>query len=130
MKQPLFGMEFMIIGATVKPKDEIENKIKRMGGNLIEKIHEKVAAIISTPEEVSKMGPVMEEAKTIKIHVVPETYIDDVKNIDPLELIVMSDLSKWGQDVCSLVPSIQLFDCTTISIHIIFHFSLTSVCHN
>lgn len=93
-------MDFMIVGDTVRPKDEIQNKIEQMGGKLLENMHGNVAAIISNVEEVSKLGPVMEEAKTNGIHVVPETFIDDVKNISPIELMVMCDLSGWGQNVC------------------------------
>lgn len=95
-------MEFVIIGETIKSKDEIENKIKQMGGKLIEHVHANVAAVISNPEEVTKMGQVMRDAKANGIHVVPETFIDDVKNIDPLELMVLCNLSDWGQDVCTL----------------------------
>lgn len=47
-----------------------------------------------------KMGAIIEDAKTHGIHVVSETFIDDVKNIDPFELMTMCDLSNWGQDVC------------------------------
>lgn len=101
VKQPLFGMEFVIVGETLKSKDEIQNKIKQMGGKLIEAVHANVAAIISNANEVTKMEQAMRDAKSNGIHVVPETFIDDVKNIDPLELMVMCDLSDWGRDVCT-----------------------------
>lgn len=132
VKQPLFGMEFMIVGETTKSKGEIEQKIKQMGGKLVEKIHENVAAIISNPEEVTKMGAIMEVAKTHGIHVVPETFIDDIKNIDPFELMTMCDLSNWGQDVSILVALQYTFLGHIISFYVIFifHFSHTSVCQN
>ncbi|XP_055294999.1 poly [ADP-ribose] polymerase-like isoform X2 [Sitodiplosis mosellana] len=104
VKQPLFGMEFMIVS---KSKGEIENKIKHMGGNLVEEIHENLAAIISNPAEVSKMGPIMENAKTYGIHVVSGAFIDAIKNTDPLQLIVMYDLSGWGQDPKERLPQMQ-----------------------
>lgn len=116
-------MEFVIVGETVRPKDEIENKIKQMGGKLIENMHENVAAIISNPEEVSTMGPAMEEAKTKGIHVIPETFIDNVKHIDPIKLIVTMDLSNWGQNVWFFSTSIETFrGLCEISFQVNFHF--------
>lgn len=109
MTQPLFGMELMIAGETTKPKHEIELKIKQMGGTVIEKIHENVAAIISNPEQVAKMGVLMEDAKKHGIPIVPDTFIDDIKNIDPIELIVMCDLSNWGQNVCVYMHFMYFF---------------------
>lgn len=102
MKQPLFGMELMIIGDTSTPKDELEHKIKQMGGMVVEKIHENIAVIISNPEEVTQMGPIMEMAKMHGIHVVPETFVVNTKNGDPFELMAMYDLSGWGRNVCIL----------------------------
>lgn len=96
-------MEFMIVGETSKSKEQIENKIKQMGGNIAKEVHENLAAIISNPGEVVKMGPIMKNAQNYGIHVVPETFIDEVKKADPLQLFVMFDLGGWGQDVCSLL---------------------------
>lgn len=95
-------MELMTVGETTKPKDEIEHKIKQMGGKLVDDVHSNVAAIISNLEEVTKMGVVMEDAKAYGIHVVPESFIDDIKSVDPFELMTMCDLGNWGQDVCIL----------------------------
>lgn len=103
MKQPLFGMELMIVGETSTPKDELEHKIKQMGGKVVETIHENVTAIISNAEEVTKMGPTMEMAKTHGIHVVPDTFIANIKNADLFELLAKHDLSGWGQNVCILL---------------------------
>lgn len=96
-------MELLIVGETTKSKNEIERKIKQMGGTVGEKIHENIAAIISNPEEVTKMGAVMEVAKTHGIHVVPEVFVDNIKNMDPVELMTMYDLGNWGHDVCSCI---------------------------
>lgn len=99
VKQPLFDMEFMIVGETSRPKSEIENRIKQMGGKLCMQFHQTLSAIISNAEEITKMEPIMKDAKTYGIHIVPETFIDEVKNSDPLQLITKLDLSGWGKNV-------------------------------
>lgn len=93
-------MELMIVGETEKAKSEIERKINQMGGTIVEKIHENVAAIISNSGEVTKMEPIMEVAKAYGIHIVPEAFVDNIKNFDLMELMAMCDLGNWGQDVC------------------------------
>lgn len=100
MKQPLFDMEFFIIGETERTQNEIEHKIKQMGGRLADKVHANLAAVISNGNEINQVETVMEVAKRYGIHVVPEKFVDDVKDSDPVQLIITMDLSNWGQDVC------------------------------
>jgi hypothetical protein len=45
-------MEFVILGKTTRPKDELKNEIKKLGGKVVTKIHDKLAAVISTPGKV------------------------------------------------------------------------------
>jgi poly [ADP-ribose] polymerase len=42
-------MEFVILGKTAKPKDEIKKEIKKLGGKVVTNIHDRLAAVISTP---------------------------------------------------------------------------------
>jgi len=42
-------MEFLILGKTTRSKDEIKKEIKKLGGNVVTKIHDRLAAVISTP---------------------------------------------------------------------------------
>ena len=42
-------MEFVILGKTTRPKDEIKKEIKKMGGKVVTNIHDRLAAVISTP---------------------------------------------------------------------------------
>lgn len=46
---PLKNMEFVILGNTTRPKDELKKEIKKLGGKVVTKIHDKLAAVISTP---------------------------------------------------------------------------------
>jgi NAD-dependent DNA ligase len=45
-------MEFVILGKTTRPREELKNEIKRLGGKVVTKIHDKLAAVISTPGKV------------------------------------------------------------------------------
>lgn len=98
-KPPLYNMEFVIIGKTEKHKDDIKKLIQRMGGKLGTRIHEKVAAIISTDAEVKRMGSRMQEAKDFGIQVIPEEFFDDVKNGGAISYITSKSLCDWGTDV-------------------------------
>lgn len=55
-KPSLFNMEFVLIGDLERPKNEIEEMIKKSGGKLVTKIHSSIAAVISTKLEVEAMG--------------------------------------------------------------------------
>jgi NAD-dependent DNA ligase len=41
-------MEFVILGKTTRPKNEIKKEIKKLGGKVVTNIHDKLAAVIST----------------------------------------------------------------------------------
>lgn len=98
-KPPLYNMEFVIVGKTEKSKDDIKKVIQRMGGKLGTKIHEKVAAIISTESEVKRFGHRMQEAKDFGIQVIPEDFLDDVKEGGAISYITSKSLCDWGTDV-------------------------------
>lgn len=98
-KPPLYNMEFVIVGKTEKSKDEIKKIIQKMGGKLGTKIHEKVAAIISTEAEVNRLGYRMNEAKDLGIQVIPESFLEDVKSGNPVSFIISQSLCDWGTDV-------------------------------
>jgi NAD-dependent DNA ligase len=42
-------MEFVILGKTTRSKDELKKEIKKLGGKLVTNIHDRLAAVISTP---------------------------------------------------------------------------------
>jgi NAD-dependent DNA ligase len=45
-------MEFVILGKTTKPKDELKKDIKKLGGKVVTNIHDKLAAVISTTGKI------------------------------------------------------------------------------
>lgn len=98
-KPPLYNLEFVIIGKTEKSKDDIKKTIQKMGGKLGTKIHEKLAAIISNPEEVERLGSRMREAKDFGIQVVTEEFLEEVKSGQAISYITSKSICDWGTDV-------------------------------
>lgn len=100
-KQPLFDLEFLIVGQMKKPRTEIEHKIRLMGGKIASEINSKIAAVISNIEEVNQAQGNIKEAFLRRIQVVPEEFVDEAMNTDDvIKLIADRDMSQWGRDVC------------------------------
>uniref|UniRef100_A0A336MUR8 Poly [ADP-ribose] polymerase n=2 Tax=Culicoides sonorensis TaxID=179676 RepID=A0A336MUR8_CULSO len=105
-RPPLYNMEFVILGKTKIPKDDIKEQIRLMGGKVVTKIHERTAAIISNKNEVENMNYRMEEAKDHQIQVVSEAFLDHVKQKGgALEYIQARSICDWGSDPATRVPS-------------------------
>lgn len=92
-------MEFVIIGSLIMTKKEIERTIKKMGGKFGHRIHDKLAAIISTQEEVQKMDQLMKQAKECNIQVVSENFLKEIIDTDPILYIISRSICDWGGDV-------------------------------
>lgn len=92
-------MEFCVIGKLERSKDEIKSKIEKLGGKLVSSVHEKLAAVISTENEVEKMNDKMEKAKTFGIQVVPVKFLDEVKGDNAIKYIKTQSICDWGTDV-------------------------------
>ncbi|XP_063703096.1 poly [ADP-ribose] polymerase isoform X2 [Culicoides brevitarsis] len=105
-RPPLYNMEFVILGKTTIPKDDIKERIRLLGGKVVTKIHERTAAIISSKNEVENMNFRMEEAKDHAIQVVPEAFLEHVeKKGGALEYIQARSICDWGSDPATRVPS-------------------------
>lgn len=97
----LYEMEFVILGNNIKDKNEIKKKIAKLGGKVVTKISKSVMAVISTPEEVEKLGSRMQEAESEGIHVVPVDFLDEAANkkFEQIpELVVKKSICGWGTD--------------------------------
>lgn len=103
-KPPLYNLQFVILGKTSTPKEELKEKIAKLGGKVTTKITSTIAAVISTPEEVERMGSRMQEAKDMQIQVVPEEFIEDAKSGGALSYITSKTICDWGSDPHSRIP--------------------------
>lgn len=92
-------MEFALIGKLSSSNQTIENTIKKMGGKVVSEIDGKLAAVISTQDEILKMGKNMKLAKTLDIQVVSEDFLTCVETVDPCRYIFCRSLSEWGGNV-------------------------------
>ncbi|XP_031632849.1 poly [ADP-ribose] polymerase-like [Contarinia nasturtii] len=104
-KQPLFNLEFVIIGDTKYPRNVIENKIRAMGGKVTSgPIHSRIAAVISNADAVNKGDKEVNNACIYSIQVISDELLDQVMDNDPIDLIVKNDLSKWGRNPYDRIP--------------------------
>lgn len=98
-KPPLYEMHFVLLGRSKAGKEEIKERIVRMGGKLVTKIHDRIMAVISTESEIEKMTSRMNEVKELGIQVVPESFLDEVeKSGEAIEKIKSMNLADWGND--------------------------------
>lgn len=88
-----------MIGKLKTPKQKIESEINKLGGTLVTKIHEKLAAVISNEGEIQKMGLKMATAKALDIQVVSEDFLTEVEKMDPCRYIICRSISEWGGNV-------------------------------
>lgn len=94
-------MKFVLIGTFKQPTANIEQLIKKLGGNVVTRINGRVAAIISTVDEVQKMNNHMKEAREHNIQVVSEEFFDEIQKpgADPILYIISKSISDWAGDV-------------------------------
>ncbi|XP_022914189.2 poly [ADP-ribose] polymerase [Onthophagus taurus] len=103
-KPALYEMKFVILKVN-GDKQKIKNEITKLGGKIVTKIDKSIMAVISTEEEVERMGSRIAESQTEDIQVVSEKFLDEVPNyLDRIpELIKTTCICSWGSD-----PNIRL----------------------
>ncbi|KAK7863506.1 hypothetical protein R5R35_009060 [Gryllus longicercus] len=102
---PLQGMEF-VIGSGIK-KDErkkIKERVTKLGGKIVSKVHATLAAVIAPKGDVEKMGSIISEAEQFDIQVVPEDFLDEVEKTPAVDVIAKKNLADWGSDVKGRIP--------------------------
>lgn len=101
-------MTFFIIGTLSKSRDEIDDIVWKFGGRLVDKIDQKLTAVLSNQAEVRRMGSLMKQAKKYNIQVVSEEFFTAIETTDPMFYIISESLCEWGGDVSSaLIISFQ-----------------------
>ncbi|XP_047526673.1 poly [ADP-ribose] polymerase [Vanessa atalanta] len=106
---PLKNLQFFIYGKFKTPKEDIKHRILKLGGLVVNKLTDTLAAVISTKNDLEKMNVKMEEIQDKDIEVVEESFLD---LIDPsngsvtksLELIRENNIADWGSDPTKRVP--------------------------
>lgn len=106
-------MELVLIGDNFsQPRSDVEKLIKKLGGKVGSKVHDRVTAIISNADEVRKMDHHMTYARMYGIEVVPENFLNDVQgdDVDAIGYLLSENISDWGGNV-SDAKSIETKSC-------------------
>lgn len=107
-REPLYNMHVIVIGQNFNtPKDEMKQKIEKMGGKLVTKLQKSIAVVISTKDEVSKMNQRMTDVKDLDIQVVTEEFLNAVEKGTPtetIEKIKSMSICDWGSDPLLRIP--------------------------
>lgn len=97
---PLRGMQFFIAGKTTKGKEELRKEIMLLGGLVVSKVHENLAAVIADDKALEKGGKAFDSAQEFEIQVVTEDFVDEAKDYKdtPVSLITKKNIAPWGAD--------------------------------
>ncbi|XP_048485241.1 poly [ADP-ribose] polymerase [Plutella xylostella] len=106
---PLKNLQFFIWGRGLKGKEELKHRILKLGGLVVSKLTDTVAAVVSTKKDLENMASKMLEIQEKDIEVVEESFID---LIDPetgtiarsIELIKENNIADWGSDPAKRIP--------------------------
>lgn len=101
-------MEFFVIGKTAQSRADLKNAIQQLGGKLSTKLHDKLAAVISSEKEVERMNEKMKEAKSMGIQVITEDFMDKLDKAGAVEYIKSKSICKWGSDVRKYIYFVNL----------------------
>jgi len=102
VKRSLKGVNFFLEGKV--DKDTLKALIEKHGGHVSSRVSGKVAAVISTPDEVSKKkSKYILAAEELKIHVVSEDVLDGFPEESISTLIKRKTISEWGSNLSKRV---------------------------
>lgn len=104
---PLKGMQFVILNS-IKKKADLTHDIMNLGGQVVAKITEHVAAIIAKPKFVEEgTSRKLEEARNADIQVISEDFVEEAKDYTdtPISLISKKSICDWGSDPFTRVAS-------------------------
>ncbi|XP_046355890.2 poly [ADP-ribose] polymerase 1-like [Haliotis rufescens] len=98
LTQSLENMRFVIAGKTSKSKAALSKEISSMGGTVVSKVDKTVAAVISTKDEVTKKSKNIKDAEKSDVHVIAESFLEDVKKGGAALMIQKHSIATWGAD--------------------------------
>ncbi|CAK1604001.1 unnamed protein product [Parnassius mnemosyne] len=106
---PLKNLQFFLLGKFKTPKEDLKHRILKLGGLVVSKITDTLAAVVSSKYEIEKMSSKMEDVQEKEIEVVEESFFD---LIDPkegtisttLRLIRENNIADWGSDPSKRIP--------------------------
>ncbi|GBP32818.1 Poly polymerase [Eumeta japonica] len=105
---PLKNLQFFIQGK-VSNKEEVKKRIIKLGGLVVNKLNDAIAAVVSTKADVEKIIGKMKSIQEQQIEVIEESFFDLIDKEkgsvgDSLELIKENNIAAWGSDPKTRVP--------------------------
>ncbi|XP_039295821.1 poly [ADP-ribose] polymerase [Nilaparvata lugens] len=96
---PMKGMEFMISGLPKEKTSSLKIQVEKLGGKVVPKAHENLAAVISTEGGLAKISEDKKSfLETEGIQVVPVEFIDKCAKGDICDHIMESSIVSWGKN--------------------------------
>lgn len=91
-------MEFFLHG--LDKDHEVKKRLTKLGAKCGNSITERTTVIMSTADEVKRMGSRMKKAKSLGLHVIPIEYLDAVESngAGAINYINSMTLCDWGTD--------------------------------
>ncbi|XP_046804661.1 poly [ADP-ribose] polymerase isoform X2 [Lucilia cuprina] len=116
-RPPLYKMEFSLYG--IDDEDEIKKRITKLGGKCVSSIKEHTTAVLSTSEEVKRMGSRIKKAKELGLHVIPIEYLDAVElnGAGAINYISSMSLCDWGTDPAARIQQDEVKSSKSKSIY-------------
>lgn len=95
-KEPLL---FVVVGKPITSRESLKEIIASMGGKLVVALHERVAAVISTIDEIKIMSTRMKNVQSADIPVVEEGFLEAVEESgEAIKKIMLMRISSRGSD--------------------------------
>ncbi|CAM4807466.1 unnamed protein product [Rotaria magnacalcarata] len=93
---PLFGYTTSSAGRLSISVATIQKEVERLGGTFSSKIDQTVGIVISSKDEIQKMGKKLQEAQMLNIHIVSEEFLNEIKKDRPSVVMEKCKISTWG----------------------------------
>ncbi|XP_068632575.1 poly [ADP-ribose] polymerase-like [Battus philenor] len=106
---PLKSLEFFIYGSNKTSKEDLKLRILKLGGRVVSKLTDTVAAVVTTKEELKKQLPMIQTIQSKDIEVIEESFFDLISAesrtvMESLKLINENNIANWGADVFRRIP--------------------------
>jgi hypothetical protein len=105
VNKPFFKLHFASVGKLERKRAQIKEIIEKLGGKLSQ-IDSTTIAVISSQQEVGDLSKKIIESQSLDIHVVSESFLDDVSKTDAIKtnqdienLVIKHSIASWGSDI-------------------------------
>ncbi len=99
-------MHFASVGKLERKQPKIKEIIQKLGGKLNNIIDSTTIAVISSEEEVSVLSKKIIESQSLDIHVVGESFLDEISKTDAIKtnqdienFVLKHSIASWGSDI-------------------------------